>query len=116
MSLIAFVAPILPGKRDQWDAFIAEITGPRRSDFNAARRNVGVQERTFLQETPMGDVVIVTLEGDNPLEAFGALASADDAFTNWFVQQVQELHGFDLRQPPEHPPVQVIDSGTANTA
>lgn len=110
MSLIAFVAPILPGKRDQWEAFMAQITGPRRSEFNASRRNAGVHERTFLQETPMGDFVIVTLEGDSPMESFGAIANADDAFTHWFVQQVQEIHGFDPRQPPENPPHLVIDS------
>jgi hypothetical protein len=116
MALTALVAPILPGKRDQWDAFIAEITGPRRSEFDASRRNAGVRERTFLQETPMGDFVIVTLEGDNPMEAFGAIANNDDDFTRWFVQQVQEIHGFDLRQPPAQPPHQLIDSGAATTS
>jgi hypothetical protein len=112
MALIAFAAPILPGKRSQWDAFIAQITGPRRAEFNASRQRHGVHERTFLQETPLGDVVIVTLEGDNPLQAFGALAASDDDFTRWFVQQVQEIHGFDLRQPPANPPRPVIDSAT----
>ena len=42
MSLIAFAAPILPGKRDQWDAFIAEIQGPRRTEFNDSRQRAGV--------------------------------------------------------------------------
>lgn len=111
MTLVAFAAPILPGKREQWDAFMAEITGPRNSEFNASRLRHGVRERTFLQETPGGDVVIVTLEAENPLEAFGALANADDDFTRWFVQQVLEIHGFDLRQPPEHPPHLVVDTG-----
>jgi hypothetical protein len=114
MSLIAFVAPILPGKRDQWEAFMAQITGPRRAEFNASRRNAGVHERTFLQETPMGDFAIVTLEGDSPSESFGAIANADDAFTHWFVQQVQEIHGFDLRHPPENPPHLIIDSEATN--
>lgn len=116
MSMIALGAPILPGKREQWEAFIAEIAGPRRSEFNASRQRHGVRERTFLQETSMGDLVIVTLEGDNPMEAFGGIANADDAFTRWFVQQVQEIHGFDLRQPPENPPHLIIDSETATTA
>jgi len=114
MAILAFVAPILPGKRSQWDGFMEEISGPRRADFNASRERYGVHERTFLQETPMGDFVIVTLEGDNPMASFGALAAADDEFTNWFVQQVQEIHGFDLRTPPDNPPRQVIDSQTTS--
>ena len=92
MSLIAFVTPILPGKRGQWDAFMAEITGPRRAEYDASRHRLGVHERTFLQETPMGDFVIVTVEGDSPMEAVGAFANSDDDFTRWFVQQVQEVH------------------------
>ncbi len=115
MSLIAFVAPILPGKRDQWDAFMADLSGPRHSEFNASRQRHGIHERNFLQTTPMGDLVIVTLEGDNPLEALGAIVNSDDAFTNWFVQQVQEIHGFNLRQPPEHPPHIILDSETPTT-
>lgn len=58
----------------------------------------------------MGDFVVVTLEGDNAAEAMGSFAQGKDEFTEWFVQQVQELHGFDLRQPPEKPPRQVLDS------
>ena len=114
MALFAFAAPIAPDKRSQWDTFIGEIAGPRRSEFNASRQRNGIHERTFLQETPQGDFVIVTLEGENPLQAFGAIANSGDDFTRWFVQQVQEIHGFDLRQPPENPPRPVIDSATTS--
>ena len=114
MSLFAFVAPILPGKRSQWDAFLGECLGPRRSEFIASRQRNGFHERTLLQETPMGDFVIVTVEGANPMEAVGAFANTDDDFTRWFVQQVQEIHGFDLRQPPANPPRLVIDTEPAS--
>ncbi|HLJ69268.1 MAG TPA: ester cyclase [Chloroflexota bacterium] len=114
MAFFAFTAPILPGKRAQWDEFIGEITGPRRSEFNASRQRHGIHERTFLQETPMGDFVIVTLEGENPLGYMATWANTDDDFTRWFVQQVQEIHGFDLRQPPPTAPRQVVDSSTTS--
>lgn len=114
MALFAFVAPIAPDKRSQWNAFIGEITGPRRGEFNASRQRNGIHERTFLQETPLGDLVIVTLEGENPMQAMGAFAHSDDDFTRWFVQQVQEIHGFDLRQPPASPPRLVIDSAVTS--
>ena len=35
-------------------------------EFVASRRSAGVRERTYLQATPMGELVIVTLEGDDP--------------------------------------------------
>jgi hypothetical protein len=98
MSLVAFAAPILPGKTDQWRRFIAELQGPRYNDFKASRERYGVHERTFLQQTPQGDVVIVTLEGDDPVSAFQSIASSQDPFIRWFVQQVLDIHGFDLSQ------------------
>lgn len=39
MAVFAFTALILPGKRSQWDAFIAQLAGPRHNDFVASRRN-----------------------------------------------------------------------------
>ena len=98
MALIAFVAPILPGKTEGWRKFMAELRGSRFREFSESRRRIGVQERTYLQSTPQGDFVIITLEGDDPAGAFQRFASGNDEFTKWFVQQAKEYHGFDLGQ------------------
>jgi hypothetical protein len=110
MALNAVVFPILPGKTDEWRAFIAELNGARRSDFVESRIAVGAHERTFLQSTPMGDVVIVTLEGDDPGRSFGQMVSAKDAFTLWFLERVKAIHGVDLSVPMPPPSNLVIDS------
>jgi hypothetical protein len=40
------------------------------------------------------------------------IAGANDEFTEWFVAQVQEIHGFDLRQVGTQPALSLaIDSG-----
>jgi len=96
MPLIAVAFPILPGKTAEWRSFMEELNGPRREEFLDSRRRAGVHERTFLQQTPMGDLVIVTLEGDDPEGAFGRMMSAGDAFTAWFIRQAEALHGLDL--------------------
>jgi Family of unknown function (DUF6176) len=112
MSLIAFAAPILPGKREQWDRFIEELNGPRHAEFEAANQRAGVRERTFLQQAPDGtELVIITLEGDHPETAKARVANEDHDFARWFVQQVQEIHGFDLREPfPGPAPAQVTET------
>jgi hypothetical protein len=110
MALNAVVFPILPGKTGEWRAFIAELNGPRRSDFVESRIAVGAHERTFLQSTPMGDVVIVTMEGDDPGRSFGQMVSAKDAFTLWFLERVKAIHGVDLSVPMPPPSSLVIDS------
>lgn len=97
MAIHAFVAPILPGKTEEWRKWQDELNGSRRQEFVDSRRRLGVHERTFLQMTPQGDFVIVTLEGDDPLGSFKRLAESDDSFSRWFVEKAKEYHGFDLR-------------------
>ena len=86
MALMAVAFPIVPGKTEAWREFAATINGSRRDDFVASRERVGIRERTFFQSTPMGDLVIVTIEGDDPMAAFGQLLSQnDDELSQWFL-------------------------------
>jgi hypothetical protein len=110
MALNAVVFPILPGKTEEWRKFIAQLDGPRHAEFEASRQRAGAHERTFLQSTPMGDVVIVTIEADDPGKAFGQIVSAKDAFTLWFLEQVKSIHGVDLSIPMPPPSTQVLDT------
>lgn len=111
MPLMAAAFPILPGKTPEWHAWMAELNGPRREEFLDSRRRAGVHERTFLQPTPMGDLVIVTLEGDDPGHAFGRMMSASDAFTTWFLERAKAIHGVDLTAPvTESPSTLVVDT------
>jgi steroid delta-isomerase-like uncharacterized protein len=113
MAFQAVAFPVTPGKEEQWRRFVDALNTTRRADFVTSRRNLGVQERTSLQHTPQGDMVIVTLEGDDPAGAFARFAQTQDEFTNWFLEQVNETHGMDLRQPPPGPlPELIVDSGS----
>lgn len=112
-KMLAMAVPILPGKTAEWKNFMNELKTKWYKDFVASRKRNKVRERTFLQQTPMGDFVLVTLEGDDPQGAFAAMGAASDPFTKWFLAGVKSLHGMDLTQPPPGPmPEMVIDSGT----
>jgi len=112
MALMAVAFPILPGKTAEWRVFMDELNGPRHAEFIDSRRKAGVHERTFLQSTPMGDLVIVTLEGDDPGHAFAEMMSADDAFTKWFAERGAAVHGLDLTVPLTGSPSElVVDTG-----
>jgi hypothetical protein len=115
LALNAVVFPILPGKTAEWHEFIAELNGARHDDFVESRRRAGAQERTFLQSTPMGDLVVVTLEGDDPARSFGQIVSATDSFTRWFLERVKAIHGVDLAAPMVggSPSKLVVDSSRA---
>jgi hypothetical protein len=113
MALGAAAFPILPGKTDEWRTFIGELNGSRRAEYEANRKSVGVRERAYYQPTPMGDLVILTLEGDDPAGAFSRLAAMTDPFSTWFFEQVQNVHGFDIRDVAAGPmPQLVVDSAS----
>jgi len=110
-KLVAFSAPILPGQTEQWKKFISEIQGARKKDFSESRKKFDVHERTFLQQTPHGDVVIVTLEGEDPVGGFIKFAQSENEFTKWFVNEVRKAHGFDLKDMAKMPmPELTLDS------
>ena len=62
MAMIAMALPILPGKKEEWQKFLdAGFNGPGRAETVRVRDELGVQESSFLEETPGGDFVIITL-------------------------------------------------------
>lgn len=99
-KLLAMAFPILPGKTEQWKKFSNDTTTRYKKEFNESRKRLGVYERTFLQSTPQGDMVIVTLEGNDPQKAFEQFGQGTDEFTKWFVTQVKETNGVDLTKKP----------------
>jgi hypothetical protein len=110
-KLFAMAVPILPGKTEQWKKFANDLKKNRYNDYVASRERLNVHERTFLQQTPMGDMVIVTLEGPDPEGAFKKFASGNDEFTKWFVKEVKDIHGIDLGTAPQGQlPSLVVDS------
>ena len=68
MAIIAMCMPIFAGKKEKWQTMMDQVTND--PNFAASREDAGVHERSFLQETPAGDFVILTFEGDDPEASF----------------------------------------------
>jgi len=108
MAIIAIVVPILPGKREMWDKeILGKMITENRAETNKIRENAGVHERTFLQETPNGDFVILTLEGDNPEAGWGKIMQSMPPEMGAIIA---EIHGMDMDAPPPPMPKLVYDS------
>ena len=99
MASQGFVAPIPPGKTAAWKAFRDQLNGPRRKDFEAQQKRLGLtRHAAWLQQTPMGDLVVLYFEGKDPGQLMSKIASSKDAFDMWFKQQVKDIHGLDFSQ------------------
>ena len=105
MALMAMCMPILPGKKEIWMNMIEQVRND--PNFIASRDAAGVHERTFLQETPAGDFVVLTFEGENPAEGFGKIMANMPAD---FAEFALQVHGLDVNGPPPAMPTLVFDS------
>ncbi len=100
MESLAFIFPLRASKTEEWRAQIKEMLGPRRSEYEAFSRQLGLStQRAYLQHTPQGDKTIIYLEGDDLQRAFQHLRTAQDPFTVWVRQWAKEIfEGVDLTQ------------------
>ena len=105
MAMLAICMPILAGKKEKWQAMMDQVTND--PNFAASRENAGVHERSFLQETPAGDFVILTFEGDDPEASFANIMQDMPAD---FADFAKDVHGLDVNAPPPPMPKLVFDS------
>jgi hypothetical protein len=108
MGVFSGMFPILPGKEDAFRAWVAEITGPRKEQYDALNRSSDITRETWaLATTPMGSFMVVWFEGDVQ-KAFEHTATAQDEFTAWHRGQLLEVTGIDMTQPSEGPLPEIL--------
>jgi mono/diheme cytochrome c family protein len=112
MALMALALPVLPDKKAKFQDLVSKLNaGPMKAALDASRKAAGVHERTFLQETPQGALVVVTLEtsdGSDPMAAFGKTMS--DPALKEFAAWVADVHGVDPKGPGPSAPKLIYDS------
>ena len=102
--------PVVPGKTiDDVRAIARRFEGDPEG-WAESRRRLGVTlERAYFQETPMGSFVIAYLETTRPIEeVLTAPAHSDLEIDRWFVDHVRDVHGVDLREMQQAPPLENV--------
>ena len=111
MGSFAVAMPIPPGAADKYRAFSEEAFGRRRDELAESRGKLGVTlERAWIQHTPGGDVFILLLEGDDPVEANRRFAASEDPFDVWFKQEAGAALGADFSRPVPVRPEMIYES------
>jgi len=72
-----------------------------RDEYAAALKDAGItRQAVWHQQTPGGGTLAsVYIEATDP-DAHQRFISSDADISRWFVQQMQEVHGRDVSQPP----------------
>ncbi len=108
--MLAFAAPLVPGKDDDFKTFAGDLHASRAADFAALNERHGLtMHQAWLQPNPDGSkLVVVVLDGDGAKGFFAAIAKSDDPDDQWFRDVISNVHGFDLSQPPPPPNERVV--------
>lgn len=110
MPAIGFVVPVLPGKEQADLDWVEEMNGPRKEEYEAAWKEFGVTRHAIWhQQTPDGTVAVVFVEADDVPAAMQGIATSDDPFSQWFRDQVKDVHGIDLTSGPPPQSEQIHD-------
>ncbi len=105
MAMYAFTVPILPGKTETLKKYIQEIKTSRLDELAKSREQMGVHAIQFwLQHNPNGDMVVISMDIDNPSKFFDMLMHSNEPFDKWFREKiVMECQGV---KPGDPLPVQ----------
>lgn len=111
MAVFAAMFPILAGKTERMKEIGAGLGGEHAAAFDASQKQLGVPvESWHIQNTPMGDFLLVYLESDDVLKMFQAFAAANGPSDRFLKDGVKECTGVDLDQPlPGLPSVPILN-------
>ena len=84
------IATLRPGSREDFEAFYAELSGARRSEWvqSQQRRTVRREAVWLLPDPPRSAVLI---EGPDPEGSAAALEASSDPFDIWFRERLAAL-------------------------
>jgi hypothetical protein len=109
---LAFMAPLIPGKTEAGRAFAKEAFVKRVAEFAESRRLLGQNiEIVTLCPTPMGDMICVYLEGNDPVKGNLGLSTSTRPFDLWFKGQLKQIFPPQVDFDKPLPPIaQIFDS------
>ncbi|CAA9457128.1 MAG: hypothetical protein AVDCRST_MAG02-2466 [uncultured Rubrobacteraceae bacterium] len=94
---VSFVWPIAAGKEEEWRRVLQELEGSRFGDYERMRLRFGIHAvRVWLQRTRCGELAVVHMEVNDPLEALLMLAGPEEIFEGWLKRKIGEFHGVDV--------------------
>src|SRR5207244_11072583 len=92
MDPVCLVMPILPGKTADARAFLRDLDGPRKAEFDKSERRIGIsKELWYLATLPTGDQLVGYMEAANFGEAVSQFSASPDPLDHWVKQQMADV-------------------------
>lgn len=88
--------PLRSGKPLAWRRLTAELQGPRRREYEASRRRLGITGEVLrIDPRPDQDHVIVHFETADPERTRKRWTESEHPFDQWLREQILDIHGED---------------------
>lgn len=102
MDHICLVLPILSGKTNDARTFMHELDGPRKKEFDASERRIGItKELWYLAKAVSGDQLVGYMESQDFGKAVAEFSASREAFDVWFKREMARVTGVDLNNLPD---------------
>ncbi len=101
MDHVCLALPVLPDKTQQARAFMRQLDGERRGEFDRSERRIGItKELWYLAPLASGDHLIGYMEATDFNHALHSFVASREPFDLWFKEEMLSVTGFDLNNPP----------------
>lgn len=101
MDRVCLVLPILPEKTAEARAFQEELDGPRKPEYAASERTIGIDKEVwFIASAPTGDQLVAYMESPDFNKSLGMFVQSREDFDMWFKERLANVTGVDLNDPP----------------
>ena len=98
MAQLQIVCLLRAGTQEQWRRLYQVVGGSRRDQFEASCRQAGIsQMQVWIVQLLHGELLLMTLNTQEPQQTLKALATSDYPFDRWVRQQVQGLLGWNVQ-------------------
>ncbi len=109
MTQLQFAYQPRPGTQERWRRLCQELAGSRRDLFAVACQQAGItQVQVRLLQMLHGELLLITVQTQEPQQTLEALASFERQFDYWLREQFQVLLGWTVKEMLPDPPRDLI--------
>ncbi len=97
------------GTQERWRRLWQDIAELRQDQFATACQQAGItQVRVRLLQLLHSELLLVSVQMQEPQQTREALASSQSPFAHWLREQLQGLLGWNVQEVPADPPADLL--------
>jgi hypothetical protein len=102
MDHICLTIPVLAGHGEAARAFIGELDRAHRSAYAESEQRIGIdKELWFISDLGGQELLVAYMESGDFGRALEQFSASREPFDMWFKEQLANVTGLDLNDPPE---------------